>query len=814
MKFARQFFLLTLVACTGLLLSACEPSKAKAPEMPTLQSISIAPGAASVPISSTQPLVVTATYSDGSTLVVTSASSYSSSATAVATVSSSGVVTAVSAGTATITATISGQSATATITVPPAALVSIALRPTTVTLAPGGARQLTVIGTYNEGSQGDLTDASTFASSNPAVATVGAAGEVTGVAEGTATITATHTDSGKTATSLVTVTPAAPIDLVNGVWSSNYSQIDPSNWRSIEGGDAGTYIDGSVATAYWWNGVAPGDATPSFYFGYGINVNAKPWGFGAFVKAPGNAVANVSDYTNIRIAVWGNDELMSTSPTLTVILKGPTIAGCTSELEGSIAVTSIGAQTYDVALDSLALKTGCAFTNVAEALAAGVAEVHIQVLGDNVQYVTAADDLGNYANGLNVGPISFNSETGSNLIDLVDGVWSSNYSQVDGSNWTSAEGGAAGRYIDGSVATLDWWNGVAPDDATPNFYFGYGINVATPPWGFGAFVNAPGNAAANVSGYTNVEIAVWGNNELMSTSPTLTVLLLGPEVDGCTPTLAGSIAVTGTGVQTYVVALDSFTLQAACGYGTVAEALAAGLVGIHVQVLGDNVQYVTAADDLGNYANGLNVGPISFNSDSSGPASVVWSSNYTQVDGSNWTSAEGGAAGRYIDGSVATLDWWNGVAPGDATPNFYFGYGINVATPPWGFGAFVSAPENGVLDLSGYINAIIAVWGNDELMSTGPTLTVLLRGPDVGGCAAVLQGSIEVNSIGAQTYTVPLASFALQTACTYTSVAEVLAAGIAQVHIQVLGVNVQYVTPADDLGNYANGLNVGPISFN
>jgi hypothetical protein len=78
----------------------------------------------------------------------------------------------------------------------------------------------------------------------------------------------------------------------------------------------------------------------------------------------------------------------------------------------------------------------------------------------------------------------------------------------------------------------------------------------------------------------------------------------------------------------------------------------------------------------------------------------------------------------------------------------------------------------------------------------------------------VLQGSITVAAIGAQTYTVPLASFALQTACTYTSVAEVLAAGIAQLHIQVLGANVQYVTPADALGNYANGLNIGPITFN
>jgi hypothetical protein len=163
---------------------------------------------------------------------------------------------------------------------------------------------------------------------------------------------------------------------------------------------------------------------------------------------------------------------------------------------------------------------------------------------------------------------------------------------------------------------------------------------------------------------------------------------------------------------------------------------------------------------------------------------------------------------------VATADWWNGVAPADATPNFYFGYGINVAAPPWGFGAFVSAPGNGALDLSGHTNLVIAVWGNDQLMGTSPTLTVLLRGPDIGGCAAVLQGSIAASGIGVQSYTVPLASFALQTACTYGSVAEVLAAGIAQVHIQVLGDNVQYVAGDDGNGNFPNGLNVGPISFN
>jgi hypothetical protein len=192
-------------------------------------------------------------------------------------------------------------------------------------------------------------------------------------------------------------------------FASNYSQVDPSNWTSIEGGAAGAYIDDSVPTLYWWNGFAPNDATPSFYFGYGISTNARPWGFGAFVRAPGNGTANVTGKTNLRIAVWGNDELMNTGPTLTLILKGPSVGGCTSELLGTVSVAAPGVQNYTVALNTFTLQTACGYASPAEALAAGVAEVHVQVLGDNVQYVTGNPaDFPNFPNGLNIGPISFN----------------------------------------------------------------------------------------------------------------------------------------------------------------------------------------------------------------------------------------------------------------------------------------------------------------------------------------------------------------------------------------------------------------------
>jgi hypothetical protein len=287
-------------------------------------------------------------------------------------------------------------------------VISIAVAPVAATLAPGATRQLLVTGRFNDATTGDVTAESTFVSSDPSVATVGAAGLVSAVVDGSATITATHTASGETAEATVTVvTPSGPAELVGGIWSSNYSQVDGSNWRTAEGGDASTYIDTSVGTQYWWNGVAPGDAVPSYYFGYGINTAERPWGFGTFVKAPNNAAADVSGYANLRIAVWGNDELMNTQPTLTVLLRGPEVAGCTAEAQGEIAVQASGVQSYTLPLAGFTLKTPCAATTVAEALADGLLEIHVQVLGDNVQYVTTADPNGFYPNGLNVGPISF-----------------------------------------------------------------------------------------------------------------------------------------------------------------------------------------------------------------------------------------------------------------------------------------------------------------------------------------------------------------------------------------------------------------------
>ena len=94
-----------------------------------------------------------------------------------------------------ITATLGGQSGTSTVTVTPAALVSIAVTPAISTLLVGGTVALHAIGTYSDGTMVDLTASVIWSSSATTIASVsnaaGTAGTVTGLAVGNATITAT-----------------------------------------------------------------------------------------------------------------------------------------------------------------------------------------------------------------------------------------------------------------------------------------------------------------------------------------------------------------------------------------------------------------------------------------------------------------------------------------------------------------------------------------------------------------------------------------------------------------------------------------------
>ncbi len=91
----------------------------------TVTSISVSPASATIVVDASQQFTATATYSDSSTANVSSTASWTVAAPAVATVSSSGMATGTTAGSKMVTATLSGISGEASLTVSAGANVAM-----------------------------------------------------------------------------------------------------------------------------------------------------------------------------------------------------------------------------------------------------------------------------------------------------------------------------------------------------------------------------------------------------------------------------------------------------------------------------------------------------------------------------------------------------------------------------------------------------------------------------------------------------------------------------------------------------------------
>lgn len=203
--------------------------------------------------------------------------SYTSSDNAVATVSAAGEVTAVAAGDATITATVDGTalSAACKVTVLPA-IESVELNYTTLSLRPEGTAQLTYIVAPEEA----LADTVTYASSDESVATVNADGNVTAVADGTATITVEV--NGVTAECEVTVSTKATS--TSNATSNNNGAASSNSGSTSDGGQAQSSapatsssfeygalpMDPATDGETWWNI----DSSDSAYWAVANNINA------------------------------------------------------------------------------------------------------------------------------------------------------------------------------------------------------------------------------------------------------------------------------------------------------------------------------------------------------------------------------------------------------------------------------------------------------------------------------------------------------------------------------------------------------------
>jgi len=235
-----------------------------------LVSVAIKPVNPTIAQSTSLSLAVTGTFTDGSTRTLTAqVSSWTSSVPAVATMSGNRA-NGLTPGQTTITANIGSVSGSTTLTVTNATLVSLAVAPSGASLQPAAKLTFTAVGTFSDASTQDLSSQVVWASDNTAAGTVNSLGTVTGVASGTANISAT----------MLTKTGSAPLTVTSATLTSIAITGNPftAPGAVVHYIATGSYSDGStqnITQAVTWsssdstvasvnsNGFATGQGTGS-----------------------------------------------------------------------------------------------------------------------------------------------------------------------------------------------------------------------------------------------------------------------------------------------------------------------------------------------------------------------------------------------------------------------------------------------------------------------------------------------------------------------------------------------------------------------
>ena len=217
---------------------------------PALVSIGVSPTPVSLPIGETEQYVATGTYTDGSTLDLSQSATWISSAPAIANVGATGSAVAKALGTTTMSATYGVVTGTASLTVTPAAALSVNVVPSTLSLPLGTSGPLQAVANMSDGSQQTLSSSVTWQSSQSTIASVSTQGLVAAKGIGSAQVSATY--QGLTGSASITVGPPALVSIAISA-TPPLSSLPIGETEQFTA--TGTYTDGSTQnltqTATW-----------------------------------------------------------------------------------------------------------------------------------------------------------------------------------------------------------------------------------------------------------------------------------------------------------------------------------------------------------------------------------------------------------------------------------------------------------------------------------------------------------------------------------------------------------------------------------
>lgn len=207
-------------------------------------------------------ITATAIMGDGSAKDISGQAVWSSSNSGVATVDSFGRITGLKAGTATVTATHGGKSATCSVVVEEeVTLASVGITPSSLAFTVGDpSQQVSAKAYYSDGTSRDVTNLGTWSTGNGSVATV-SAGTVTAIGAGTTNVTCSY--QGKEGNCAVSVSKPAVV-VVSATMSQSQASMTVGETLGLtvtykfSDGTGGSY--GSIST---WTSSDPSVATVS-----------------------------------------------------------------------------------------------------------------------------------------------------------------------------------------------------------------------------------------------------------------------------------------------------------------------------------------------------------------------------------------------------------------------------------------------------------------------------------------------------------------------------------------------------------------------
>ena len=406
-----------------------------------LVSIAVSPANASIAKGTTQQYSAVGTYSDGTTQTLTSTATWSASANV--TIAAGGMATASAVGTSTITATSGSIVGTASLTVQPAALVSIAVSPATASIAKGTTQQYSAVGTYSDATTQDLS--SSVAWSASANATIAAGGLATGSAAGSSTITATSgTIKG---TAALTIQPPALVSIAVSPATASAPKGKGQQFSAM-----GTYSDASTAalTSVTWSATAGATISSN-----GM-ATAAAVGTSTITAASGSmngtATLNVMPAALVSIAVTPATASIAKGLNQQYSAIGTYTDGTTQDLTSTATWSTTSAASITASGLATGAAQGAATVSATSGSISGTAA--LTVLAPALTAITVSPASASIAKGLTQQYSAMGTYTDGSTATMTSVTWSANGASINASGLAtgSAQGNATISATSGSIS--------------------------------------------------------------------------------------------------------------------------------------------------------------------------------------------------------------------------------------------------------------------------------------------------------------------------------------------------------------------------